>query len=123
MNKKFGVSDNAVEVTLFNKETGEKIGVLNTIPSDFSITKEKNKVDYNKTAKLIKTERKQLTQFEQLKKNILSLNWSMDDAPYFGLSGDQIKTIKYSIQKILEGTGLTIEELLKESNEKDWFSI
>ncbi len=58
---------------------------------------------------------------EQLKKNIISVSMSMDNAPYMGFSGDKIKGVDFAINKILEGTGITISDLIKESNEKKWF--
>jgi hypothetical protein len=60
-------------------------------------------------------------QLEKLKKNILAVDWSMDDAPYMGFSGDKIKGVRFAISKILEGTDITIESLLQEMKEKRWF--
>lgn len=62
-------------------------------------------------------------QLERLKKNILALDWSMDDAPYMGFSGDKIRGVKFAVSKILEGTDITIESLLQERKEKRWFEI
>ena len=45
----------------------------------------------------------------------------MQDAPYHGFSGDKIKGVNFAVEKILNGTGITIESLIKEMNEKDWF--
>ena len=59
--------------------------------------------------------------FEQLRKNIVALGYSMQDAPYHGFSGDKIKGVNFAVEKILNGTGITIESLIKEMNEKDWF--
>lgn len=60
-------------------------------------------------------------QLERLKKNILAVDWSMDDAPYMGFSGDKIKGVRFAVSKILEGTGITTETLLQERSEKRWF--
>lgn len=59
--------------------------------------------------------------YEQLKKNIVGLSYSMQDAPYHGFSGDKINGVNFAVDKILNGTGITIESLIKEMNEKDWF--
>lgn len=59
--------------------------------------------------------------FEQLKKNIVGLSYSMQEAPYHGFSGDKIKGVNFAIEKVLNGTGITIESLIKEMNEKNWF--
>ena len=59
--------------------------------------------------------------FEQLKKNIVGLSYSMQDAPYHGFSEDKIRGVNFAIEKVLNGTGITIESLIKEMNEKDWF--
>lgn len=58
---------------------------------------------------------------EQLKKNILSVSWSMQDAPYHGFSSDKIKGVNFAVEKILEGTEITIQSLLQECEEKKWF--
>lgn len=60
-------------------------------------------------------------QLEILKKNILVLDRSMDDAPYMGFSGDNIRGVRFAVKKILEGTGITIESLILEEKEKHWF--
>lgn len=60
-------------------------------------------------------------QLEQLKKNITSLSWSLNDAPYHGVSKKAENAIAFAINKILENTGITIETLLKEQSEKGWF--
>lgn len=60
-------------------------------------------------------------QFEQIRKNILALDWSLDDAPYMGVSTETIKGIRFAIRKILEETDITIESLLQERREKKWF--
>ena len=59
--------------------------------------------------------------YEQLKKNIVGLSYSMQDAPYHGFSRDKINGVNFAVDKILNGTGITIESLIKEMNEKDWF--
>jgi hypothetical protein len=60
---------------------------------------------------------------EKLKKNILSLDWAMDDAAYHGFTADKIRGVRFAINKILEGTDITIETLIKEMHEKKWFQI
>ena len=62
-----------------------------------------------------------LEKFEKLKQNILSLDWSMDDAPYHGITGEFIKTVRFALNDILKGTGITFESLIQEMNEKGWF--
>jgi hypothetical protein len=58
---------------------------------------------------------------EKLKMNIIATDMSMMDAPYFGFSGDKVRGVEFAINKILEGTGITISDLIKESNDKKWF--
>ncbi len=60
-------------------------------------------------------------QLEQLKKNIIGLSWSLNDAPYRGISKEAENAIAFAINKILENTGITIESLLKEQSENRWF--
>ncbi|MEX3625808.1 hypothetical protein [Viridibacillus arvi] len=60
-------------------------------------------------------------QLEKLKKNIMGLEMAMIDAPYFGLNGDNIKGVRFAINKILKGTDINTESLIKEKNEKKWF--
>lgn len=60
---------------------------------------------------------------DTIKKNILGLSWSLQDAPFHGVSKESEKAIKFSIDKILKGTGITIESLLKENENNDWFKI
>ena len=60
-------------------------------------------------------------QFELLKKNILGLSWSMEDAAFHGLNRDTIKGVEFAVDKILKGTGITIKSLLEERKEKNWF--
>ncbi|MCY8408981.1 hypothetical protein [Bacillus haynesii] len=56
-------------------------------------------------------------QFEQLKQNILSLSRFFSDIPITQTT----KGANFAVEKILEGTGITIESLIEESNKKDWF--
>jgi len=51
---------------------------------------------------------------EKIKKNMLILDMSLDDAPYFGATKDFVNGARFAMNKILEGTGLTLEELAKE---------
>lgn len=60
-------------------------------------------------------------QLEQLKMNILSLLLSLIDTPYHGVSKESEKAINFSITKVVEGTGITTETLIRESHEKGWF--
>lgn len=64
---------------------------------------------------------KEEEQFERIRKNVLALDWSMDDAPYMGVDSQTIKGIQFAIKKILEGTGITMKALHDESQEKKWF--
>ncbi|WP_368900774.1 hypothetical protein [Oceanobacillus oncorhynchi] len=64
---------------------------------------------------------KESEQLEKIKKNILAVDWSMDDTPYMGFSSDNIRGVRFAIEKILEGTGITIESLFLEREEKHWF--
>jgi len=41
-----------------------------------------------------------------LKRNIVGLRMSLIDAPYQGVNSDEIKAIEFSINKIIEGTGV-----------------
>lgn len=63
------------------------------------------------------------TEIENIKKNILSLSWSMDDAPYFEFNKENIKGVNFAIDKILKDTGITIESLLEERKGKKWFEF
>ncbi|MGF9729703.1 hypothetical protein [Bacillus licheniformis] len=60
-------------------------------------------------------------QFEQMKRNILSLDMSLSDAPFHGVTHDQISGIKFAIEKVLKDTGITFESLIEERDKKDWF--
>ncbi|PFL23226.1 hypothetical protein COJ07_06515 [Bacillus cereus] len=60
-------------------------------------------------------------QLEQLKKNILSLSLSLMDAPYRGVSKEAENAINFAITKVVEGTSITTETLIRESHEKGWF--
>ena len=53
-------------------------------------------------------------QLEKIKKNMLILDMSLDDAPYFGATKDFVNGARFAMNKILEGTGLTLEELARE---------
>ncbi|MED1234734.1 hypothetical protein [Bacillus paralicheniformis] len=56
-------------------------------------------------------------QFEQMKRNILSLSSFFSDIPITLTT----KGANFAVEKILEGTGITIESLIEEGNKKDWF--
>ena len=56
---------------------------------------------------------------ENIKRNIYNLDWSMDDAPFHGFSGDNVRGVKFAINKILEGTGYTRESIHKEMLAKE----
>lgn len=56
---------------------------------------------------------------EKIKRNIFHLDWSMDDAPYHGFTGDNIRGVRFAINKILEDTGYTRESLHKEMLAKE----
>jgi hypothetical protein len=62
-------------------------------------------------------------QFEQMKKNILGLSMSMDDAPYHGFSRETINGVNFAIDKVLKNTGITIQDLLNEREKKRWFEM
>ncbi|MGG3446482.1 hypothetical protein [Bacillus nitratireducens] len=64
---------------------------------------------------------KEKEQLEQLKKNILSLSWSLNDATFRGLSNDDIWKINKVLENILGKTDITIEKLMDEAKEKGWF--
>ncbi|MGX5433384.1 hypothetical protein [Bacillus toyonensis] len=64
---------------------------------------------------------KEKKQLEQLKKNILSLSWSLNDATFRGLSNDDIWKINKVLENILGKTDITIEKLMDEAKEKGWF--
>ncbi|GAB6989564.1 hypothetical protein [Paenibacillus pini] len=53
--------------------------------------------------------------------DVLATEMSMIDAPYFGFTGEKFCGVEFAINKNLEGTGITIKDLIKESNEKKWF--
>lgn len=58
------------------------------------------------------TEKEQLN---KLKANIFGLHMSLMDAPYHGISIEQIETLEFSINKILNGTGITTKQLRDEA--------
>lgn len=60
---------------------------------------------------------------EKLKMNIYATDMSMMDAPYFGFTGEKIRGVEFAINRILQGTGITMSDLIRESNEKKWFQI
>ncbi|EJR57505.1 hypothetical protein IIO_05032 [Bacillus cereus VD115] len=64
---------------------------------------------------------KEKEEFEQLRKNILSLSWSLNDATFRGLSNDDIWKINKVLENILGKTDITIEKLMVEAKEKGWF--
>ncbi|MFD5264023.1 hypothetical protein ACFWJC_25180 [Bacillus wiedmannii] len=64
---------------------------------------------------------KETEKLEQLKKNILSLSLSLNDAPFHGVSKESEKAINFAITKVVEGTSITTEALVRESHEKGWF--
>ncbi|MFD2658549.1 hypothetical protein [Gracilibacillus thailandensis] len=51
---------------------------------------------------------------EKIKDNIFHLGYSMQDAPYHGVSNETIKGVNYAIDKILDGTDITIQEIIEE---------
>lgn len=53
-------------------------------------------------------------QLEKLKQNILELSRSMSDAPFHGVSRENINGVNFAIKKILKGTDITIASLLEE---------
>lgn len=60
---------------------------------------------------------------QRLKKNILALDWAMDDAQYHGFTGENIHGVRFAIGKILDGTGISIKSLHKERQEKKWLEL
>ncbi|WP_176519613.1 hypothetical protein [Bacillus toyonensis] len=52
-------------------------------------------------------------QLQRIKENTYGLWMSLMDAPYSGISKEQISAIEFSIDKILKGTGLKVEDLNK----------
>ncbi|MBO1583035.1 hypothetical protein [Bacillus sp. XF8] len=53
-------------------------------------------------------------QFKQMKQNVLGLWLSLIDASFHGVSKEQQEAIKFSINKVLKGTELTVNDLIKE---------
>ncbi|MBU5266266.1 hypothetical protein [Virgibacillus proomii] len=45
-------------------------------------------------------------------KNLKNLSWSTMDAPYHGVSAEQESAIYFSINKALEGTGITEQDVI-----------
>lgn len=52
-------------------------------------------------------------QLKKVRKNIRDLGWRMQDAPYHGVSAETIKGMRFAIDEILKGTGITEEEIIK----------
>lgn len=52
-------------------------------------------------------------QLQKIKENTYGLWMSLMDAPYSGVSKEEVAAIEFSIEKILKGTGLKVEDLNK----------
>lgn len=50
----------------------------------------------------------------KFRSNLFGLIMSLDDAPYHGFTGDNIRGAKWAIGRMIEGTGLTTEQIVKE---------
>ena len=58
----------------------------------------------------------ELAQLAKIKSNILTLSRSLSDAPFHGVSSEAIRGVEFAIDKVLEGTGITISSLLEDGD-------
>lgn len=54
-------------------------------------------------------------QFDILIKGIHDLGWSMQDAPYFGVTRETIDGVNFAIKEILKNSEITMEDIIKNS--------
>lgn len=59
---------------------------------------------------------------DKLKRNILGCDWSLNDAPFHGFTPDNIKGAQWALRKVLDGTGITIKDLIEESKTARWWN-
>ena len=50
----------------------------------------------------------------KIRNNLFHLHMSMMDAPYHGLTKEEIAGVEFAISKVLKGTGITVKELVAE---------
>lgn len=55
----------------------------------------------------------------QMYENLYNLVWSMQDAPFFGMNKDARNGVDFAIEKILQGTGVSMESII-EQKVVDW---
>lgn len=49
---------------------------------------------------------------DKIIENIYYLGWSMQDAPFRGVSSDTVKGVNFAINKILKDTGISYEDVV-----------
>ncbi|UAV84450.1 hypothetical protein phi18_180 [Bacillus phage phi18] len=55
----------------------------------------------------------------QMYENLYNLGWSMQDAPFFGVNKDARNGVDFAIEKILQGTGVSMESIIEQKSRED----
>ncbi|WIT26519.1 hypothetical protein [Bacillus phage SPO1L4] len=55
----------------------------------------------------------------QMYENLYNLGWSMQDAPFFGVNKDARNGVDFAIEKILQGTGVSMESIIEQKSIED----
>ncbi|QPX71751.1 hypothetical protein [Bacillus phage SP8] len=55
----------------------------------------------------------------QMYENLYNLGWSMQDAPFFGMNKDARNGVDFAIEKILQGTGVSMESIIEQKSIED----
>ncbi|AGY47064.1 hypothetical protein CampHawk_186 [Bacillus phage CampHawk] len=55
----------------------------------------------------------------QIYENLYNLGWSMQDAPFFGMNKDARNGVDFAIEKILQGTGVSMESIIEQKSVED----
>ncbi|WIT26318.1 hypothetical protein [Bacillus phage SPO1L3] len=55
----------------------------------------------------------------QIYENLYNLGWSMQDAPFFGMSKDARNGVDFAIEKVLQGTGVSMQSIIEQKSVED----
>ncbi|QMV48712.1 hypothetical protein Goe10_c01840 [Bacillus phage vB_BsuM-Goe10] len=55
----------------------------------------------------------------QMYENLYNLGWSMQDAPFFGMNKDARNGVDFAIEKILQGTRVSMESIIEQKSVED----
>lgn len=55
----------------------------------------------------------------QVYENLYNLGWSMQDAPFFGMNKDARNGVDFAIEKVLQGTGVSMESIIEQKSRED----